>query len=85
VFYLPAVSLLNSNRLAVGLPSVGFLNPTLYSSGFSYYNDITSGENNCCSYPDQTTCCDAGFTATAGWDPVTVLPQSMLYITVHCC
>lgn len=66
------VSLINSERSQHGLGPIGFLNPTLYSSNFSsYYNDVTSGNNKCCSYPDQSTCCNAGFTAAAGWDPVT--------------
>jgi hypothetical protein len=66
-----AVSLLNSERALSGLPSIGFLNPTLYSGNFtSLFNDITTGSNNCCSYPDESTCCNAGFTAAAEWDPV---------------
>jgi hypothetical protein len=40
------------------------------------FTDITSGNNNCCAYsgptPSKATCCDAGFTATTSWDPVTV-------------
>jgi tripeptidyl-peptidase-1 len=70
---MPVVSLLNSERLSAGLSSIGWINPTLYSSNFtSYYNDVTSGENNCCSYPDESICCTAGFSAAVGWDPVTV-------------
>lgn len=72
------VSLLNSARLAKGMSSIGFLNPTLYSLGqnsSSNYNDVTAGNNNCCSNGDYpattTTCCYAGFNATSGWDPVT--------------
>jgi hypothetical protein len=66
------VSLVNSERSQYGLPSIGFLNPALYSPNYTnYFNDVTSGNNNCCAYPDEKVCCDAGFTATEGWDPVT--------------
>lgn len=76
------VSLLNAARSREGLSSVGFINPTLYAAGdnqysgsTSYFNDITSGNNKCCSngyYPSvQSTCCSSGFSAVSGWDPVT--------------
>ena len=33
---------------------------------------MTSGDNKCCaSSTGNPTCCDSGFTATSGWDPVT--------------
>ncbi|KAI0048738.1 subtilisin-like protein [Auriscalpium vulgare] len=59
------ISLLNDFRLSEGKPSLGFLNPLLYSTGTAGLNDITSGSNPGCG----TT----GFTAVAGWDPVTGL------------
>jgi tripeptidyl-peptidase-1 len=59
------VSLLNDFRLSQGLSSLGFLNPLLYSTGLSGLNDITSGSNPGCG--------TNGFTARAGWDPVTGL------------
>ncbi|KAI0029548.1 subtilisin-like protein [Vararia minispora EC-137] len=59
------VSLLNDFRLSEGKSSLGFLNPLLYSTGLSGLNDITSGSNPGCG--------TAGFTARAGWDPVTGL------------
>jgi len=59
------VSLLNDFRLSEGKTSLGFLNPLLYSTGLPGLNDITSGTNPGCG----TT----GFTARAGWDPVTGL------------
>jgi tripeptidyl-peptidase-1 len=43
------------------------LNPFLYSSGISGLNDITSGSNPGCS--------TNGFTARAGWDPVSHAPR----------
>ncbi len=57
------VALVNQQAAAAGKPTVGFLNPTIYSlgGGSSYQSilhDITSGNNN-------------GFSATAGYDLVT--------------
>jgi tripeptidyl-peptidase-1 len=67
------VSLINGLRFAQGKGSVGFINPILYKNGGSnVFNDITSGENNCCAgQPGSATCCQYGFNATTGWDPVT--------------
>lgn len=61
------VSLINAARKNIGLPTVGFLNPTLYASGGSFANDITSGHNKC----GMSACCPQGFYASTGWDPVT--------------
>ena len=68
------ISLINAARLSQGLPSLGFLNPTLYNGGynssFTYFNDIIAGENNCCvngDYPSTASqCCGSGFNATTG-------------------
>jgi len=57
------IALLNDYRLSRGKTALGFLNPWLYRSGFKGLNDITSGSNPGCG--------TNGFTATAGWDPVT--------------
>jgi len=72
------VGLVNTARVKAGKEPVGFMNPTLYAFGANstYYNDVTSGENNCLSYgdvnhPSGATCCESGFTAIAGWDPTT--------------
>ncbi|KAI9451468.1 subtilisin-like protein [Lactarius psammicola] len=59
------MSLLNDYRISTDKPPLGFLNPWLYSRGIAGLNDITSGSNPGC----QTD----GFSATAGWDPVTGL------------
>ncbi|KAJ3761594.1 tripeptidyl peptidase A [Lentinula raphanica] len=59
------VALLNDARLKAGLPSLGFLNPLLYSTAISAFNDITSG--------NAPGCGTEGFNATVGWDPVTGL------------
>jgi tripeptidyl-peptidase-1 len=57
------VSMLNDARLSANKTALGFLNPFLYSSGYTALNDITEGRNPGC----QTE----GFNATVGWDPVT--------------
>ncbi|KAG1734983.1 peptidase S8/S53 domain-containing protein [Suillus lakei] len=57
------VSMLNDARLSAGKTALGFLNPFLYSTGYTALNDITEGRNPGC----QTE----GFNATVGWDPVT--------------
>jgi len=53
-------------RLQAGKPSLGFLNPFLYSLANASFTDITSGSSGGC-YPDR------GYGATKGWDPVTGL------------
>lgn len=62
------VSLVNAARMEAGKPPLGFLNTALYQSGTSVTNDVTSGENNCTA---GGVCCDEGFYAAAGWDPLT--------------
>ncbi|KAG2138056.1 peptidase S8/S53 domain-containing protein [Suillus bovinus] len=57
------VSMLNDARFSAGKTALGFLNPFLYSTGYTALNDITEGRNPGC----QTE----GFNATVGWDPVT--------------
>jgi tripeptidyl-peptidase-1 len=70
-------SLVNAKLAASGsaMKSVGFMNPTLYKAGTSSFNDITSGNNKCCAgqVKSETICCDEGFQATTGWDPLTGL------------
>lgn len=58
------ITLINEQRVNAGKSAVGFINPTLYANP-SILNDITSGGNQGCG--------TAGFTAVAGWDPVTGL------------
>ena len=60
------VALLNDARTQAGKPSLGFLNPLIYSildQGLGLFNDITLGHNPGCGSP--------GFWAHEGWDPVT--------------
>lgn len=58
------LTLINEERLAVGLPTVGFVNPILYAHP-EVFHDITVGNNSGCGTP--------GFYAAPGWDPVTGL------------
>ncbi|KAH8982942.1 subtilisin-like protein [Lactarius hatsudake] len=59
------ISLLNDYLISKGSQPLGFLNPWLYGTGRLGLNDITSGSNPGCN--------TNGFTAIAGWDPVTGL------------
>ncbi|KZP13756.1 subtilisin-like protein [Athelia psychrophila] len=59
------IALLNDYRISAGQAPLGFLNPFLYASGAAGLTDIIAGSNPGC----ETT----GFTARAGWDPVTGL------------
>lgn len=57
------ISLVNDALLAAGKGPLGFLNPWLYSKGYTGFTDITSGS---------TLGCDGtGFPAAKGWDPAT--------------
>lgn len=66
-------STVNARLLGAGKPPLGFLNPSIYSGNSSAFRDITSGNNRCAAPgPDgRVTCCEEGFEATQGWDPVT--------------
>lgn len=74
------VALLNDYQASKGRPSLGFLNPWLYSLG-SMANgkglkDITTGGNNVgsCNYLEGCTLSKTlGYNVTEGWDPVTGL------------
>ncbi|KAI0769585.1 peptidase S8/S53 domain-containing protein [Trametes elegans] len=60
------IALLNDALLSAGRPTLGFLNPFLYSAkGVAALTDVTSGSNPGCG--------TNGFPAKAGWDPVTGL------------
>ncbi|KAH9168160.1 subtilisin-like protein [Lactarius sanguifluus] len=58
-------SLLNDYSISKGEGPLGFLNGWLYGRGLPGLNDIVSGSNPGCNTD--------GFTAIAGWDPVTGL------------
>ncbi|KAH9021339.1 subtilisin-like protein, partial [Lactarius pseudohatsudake] len=59
------ISLLNDYLISTGQDPLGFLNPWLYGRGLATLNDITEGSNPGCGTD--------GFSAIAGWDPVTGL------------
>ncbi|KAF7293931.1 Peptidase S53 domain-containing protein [Mycena chlorophos] len=63
--FASVIALINDKLLAKGSSPLGFLNPFLYSTGRSGFNDITSGNNPGCN--------STGFSASTGWDPVTGL------------
>ncbi|OSD07615.1 family S53 protease [Trametes coccinea BRFM310] len=63
--FASVVALLNDALLTAGKPTLGFINPLLYSEGSSALNDITSGSNPGCGAQ--------GFPTMEGWDPVTGL------------
>jgi tripeptidyl-peptidase-1 len=63
--FASTIGLINDRLIAAGKPALGFLNPWLYSTASSALNDITSGSNPGCN--------TNGFSAKAGWDPVTGL------------
>ncbi|KAH9059088.1 hypothetical protein EDB87DRAFT_1685040 [Lactarius vividus] len=59
------VSLSNDYLISTGSQPFGFLNPWMHGTGLPGLNDITSGPNPGCNTD--------GFSAVAGWDPVTGL------------
>ncbi|KAK5094812.1 hypothetical protein LTS08_008429 [Lithohypha guttulata] len=63
----PAVSgilaLVNDALIAAGKPTLGFLNPWLYSGGYKAFNDVTTGSNYGCN--------TEGFPAVEGYDIAT--------------
>jgi tripeptidyl-peptidase-1 len=77
------VSQANSIRKQLGMSTLGFLNPLLYQYAPMFVNDITVGDNKCTSGANSTivgnqimfegVCCEQGFNAIEGWDPVTGL------------
>ena len=69
------ISLLNDYRLSIGRPPLGWLNPWLYGGGLAGLNDVTLGSNPGCGTP--------GFTATFGWDPVSLTTACSLSTSAH--
>ncbi|KDO32601.1 hypothetical protein SPRG_03074 [Saprolegnia parasitica CBS 223.65] len=64
----------NKDRLLRNLPLLGFVNPYLYKL-FDVcphiFRDISVGNNKCGGHGQD--CCDSGFSAGSGWDPLTGL------------
>ena len=56
-------ALVNDALIASGKPTLGFLNPWLYSKGYKGFTDIRAGNT--------TSCGVDGFPVTKGWDPIT--------------
>ena len=74
------IGLLNDARFRAGKPSLGFLNPLLYSLGNTAITDITGGAAIGCDGTNlqEGTPVEGGsiipwatWNATSGWDPVT--------------
>lgn len=73
------IALLNSARVSSRLPTLGFLNPWLYSIGKSGLNDIVDGASTGCNglarfdgEPNGgPVIANAQWEAVPGWDPVT--------------
>ncbi|KAJ7738332.1 subtilisin-like protein, partial [Mycena metata] len=62
--FASVIALLNDQLIAAGKKPLGFLNPWLYANP-GMLNDVTTGSNPGCD--------TAGFSARAGWDPITGL------------
>jgi tripeptidyl-peptidase-1 len=66
------VALVNDARMRAGKPSLGWLNPLLYSARVKkVLRDVTVGESAGCRFPDGTRA--DGWVAAEGWDAVTGL------------
>lgn len=61
--FAAVIALVNDALIAAGKPTLGFLNPWIYSGAFAALTDITSGSS--------IGCDTAGFPAEVGWDAVT--------------
>lgn len=77
--FASVIALLNNARLSGGKPSMGFLNPWLYSQGAAGLNDIVGGGSTGCTGRSIYSGLKAPYVpyaswnATEGWDPVTGL------------
>jgi len=75
--FASVVALLNNARLAAGQPSLGFLNPWIYSEAHQALNDIKDGGSTGCTGRSIYSGLKApkvpyaSWNATEGWDPVT--------------
>ena len=72
------LSLINNDLAARGEAPIGFANPLLYEVAASYpqsFYDVTVGNNKCGDvlHPPYIACCEYGYQASLGWDPVTGL------------
>jgi tripeptidyl-peptidase-1 len=61
------VALANDKRVRAGKPTLGFLNPLLYSDELRpVYYDVLAGESGSCTYSEGRV--EFGWLATEGWD-----------------
>jgi tripeptidyl-peptidase-1 len=73
------VGMLNNKRISSGKPTLGFLNPWIYSQGYKGLNDIVKGGSTGCTGRSIYSGLRAPYVpyaswnATEGWDPVTGL------------
>ncbi|AEO58306.1 hypothetical protein MYCTH_2060437, partial [Thermothelomyces thermophilus ATCC 42464] len=66
------VALINDARMRAGKPSLGWLNPLLYSAKVrNVLRDVTVGESMGCRFPDGVS--SVGWSAVRGYDLVTGL------------
>ncbi|PTB68534.1 subtilisin-like protein [Trichoderma citrinoviride] len=70
------IALLNDHRSKNGMPSMGFLNPWIYSIGSHAFTDITESRSTGCTGKsierlESPKIPNAGWDAVPGWDPVT--------------
>jgi tripeptidyl-peptidase-1 len=75
--FASVVAMLNNRRTAAGKPTLGFLNPWIYSQAYRGLNDIVKGGSTGCtgrsiySGRESSFVPYASWNATEGWDPVT--------------
>jgi tripeptidyl-peptidase-1 len=68
------VSLVNSYRLTHNQPTMGWINPLLYSNSSFAWDIQIGGKNNCSAgHAKEYNCCKQGFPTTPGWDAATGL------------
>jgi tripeptidyl-peptidase-1 len=73
---LTSIGFINPTLYMIGSGNITDLklNASEQAAAAGMYNDITSGTNNCCANDSPssqpTTCCNSGFAATSGWDPI---------------
>ncbi|KAJ7753274.1 subtilisin-like protein [Mycena metata] len=61
------LAMINDRLVAAGKPTLGFLNPFIYSTGSAAFTDITSGHNSGLVCPASSV----AFDAAVGWDATT--------------
>lgn len=69
---------INDFLLSMNQPPLGFANPMLYQAAEETpesFFDVTVGNNKCGDvlHPPYLACCEYGFQASLGWDPITGL------------